>query len=131
MRGYEGDQRIRLKVTEENGCAVTDSIQIRAISETLLRIPAVFTPNGDGVNDTWVLALDPNVRFPSSIPEVLEVRIYDRTGSLVWYSNNGYEPWDGIDMYGRVLPVDSYHYEIIYIEDGTQKTARGAVTIVR
>ena len=131
VRGYEGDQRIRLKVTEENGCAVTDSIQIRAISETLLRIPAVFTPNGDGVNDTWVLALDPNVRFPSSVPEVLEVRIYDRTGSLVWYSNNGYEPWDGIDMYGRVLPVDSYHYEIIYIEDGTQKTARGAVTIVR
>lgn len=131
VRGYEGDQHIRLTVTSENGCAVTDSIQIRAISETLLRIPAAFTPNGDGINDTWVLALDPNVRFPSSIPEVLEVRIYDRTGSLVWYSNDDYEPWNGIDMYGRALPVDSYHYEVIYIEDNTQRTARGAVTIVR
>ncbi len=131
VRGYEGDQQISLRVTAENGCAVSDTIKIRAISETLLRIPAAFTPNGDGVNDTWVLGLDPNVRFPSSIPEVLEVRVYDRTGTLVWYSDDGYQPWNGIDIRGRALPVDSYHYEVIYIEENVQKTARGAVTIVR
>ena len=102
-----------------------------ALAETLLRIPAAFTPNGDGINDTWELGVDPTARHPSTIPEVTEVRVYDRWGSLVWYKNDGYEPWDGVDMRGRVLPVDSYHYEIVYIEGNEQKLARGSVTIVR
>lgn len=129
--GYDGSQFIRLKVTNEAGCAATDSIQVTALAGTLLRIPAAFTPNGDGINDTWELGVDPTTRNPSTIPEVTEMRIYDRWGSLVWYKNDGYEPWNGIDMRGRVLPVDSYHYEVVYIEGNEQKVARGSVTIVR
>jgi len=131
LHGYDGSQFIRLKVTNEAGCSSTDSIQITAMAETLLRIPAAFTPNGDGINDTWQIAVDPTAHRPSTIPEVTEVRVYDRWGTLVWHKNDGYEPWDGVDIRGRVLPVDSYHYEIIYIEDYQQKVARGSVTIVR
>ncbi len=131
LHGYDGSQFIRLKVTSDKGCSSTDSIQVTALAETLLRIPAAFTPNGDGINDTWELGIDPTTRHPSTIPEVTEVRVYDRWGSLVWYKNDGYEPWNGVDMRGRVLPVDSYHYEIVYIEGKEQKLARGSVTIVR
>ena len=131
VKGIDGPQFIRLKITGENGCSATDSIQITVADETALRIPAAFTPNGDGINDTWVMGVNPATRYPSSIPEVIEIRVYDRWGTLVWYKNDGYEPWDGVDKMGRALPVDSYHYEVVYIEDFVQKTARGSVTILR
>lgn len=131
VHGYDGSQFIRLKVTNEAGCTSKDSIQITNTPETLLRIPAAFTPNGDGINDTWELGVAPMAKVHTALPEVLDVKVYDRWGALVWYKNNGYEPWDGIDIRGRVLPVDSYHYEIVYIEGDQRKIARGSVTIVR
>lgn len=131
VRGYDGNQFVSVTVTNEKGCIASDSIQITTLVSSLLRIPAAFTPNGDGINDTWEIAVDPNIRNPTTIPEVVEVRIYDRWGSLVWYKEGTYIPWDGRDLYGRVLPVDSYHYEVNYFEDRAQKTARGSVTIIR
>lgn len=68
--------------------------------------PTVFiTPNGDGVNDTWVIN---NIElYPDAV-----VSIYDRYGREL-YKEDGYEnEWNGSDRYGRKLPTDDYWYVV-------------------
>ena len=58
------------------------------------------------------------------------VEIYDRWGTLVWKSDQGYpEPWDGRSLGGRKLPMDSYYY-ILDPGDGLEQFS-GTITVVR
>ncbi len=71
-------------------------------------IPKFFTPNSDGVNDTFNLA---GIEFYNSS----EVSIFNRYGKLIKYSKNSSFSWDGTQS-GRFLPADDYWYVVI-IED--------------
>ena len=80
-------------------------------------IPTAFTPNGDGANDTWII---------DDLSEDASVKIYDRHGTIIFSSNDGYiHPWDGTSR-GKSLPAGSYLYAI---QDGPN-TYKGAVTIL-
>ena len=80
-------------------------------------IPTAFTPNGDGANDTWII---------DHLDEDASVRIYDRHGTIIFRSDDGYaHPWDGTYR-GGSLPTGSYLYAI---QNGTH-TYRGTVTIL-
>ncbi|MCK5138018.1 MAG: gliding motility-associated C-terminal domain-containing protein, partial [Bacteroidales bacterium] len=109
-------------VTDGNNCVTVDTAYVGFTYASCLVIPNAFSPNGDGFNDIWIIEgieLYPNV----------ELRIFDRWGSMVLYTGNAAdEPWDG-SFYGRVLPIDSYHYIIDLNNDEPPLT--GNVTIVR
>lgn len=109
-------------VTDYNNCVTIDTAFVDYTFTSCLVIPNAFSPNGDGFNDLWTiegLELYPNV----------ELRIFDRWGSMVYYTKNAAdEPWDG-SFYGRNLPIDSYHYVIDLNNDDPPVT--GNVTIVR
>jgi gliding motility-associated-like protein len=68
-----------------------------------LAIPNTFTPNGDGINDTWVI---PNLEYyPKST-----VNIFNRWGQKL-FSSTGYPvPWDGTYQ-GSQLPTGTYYYQ--------------------
>lgn len=68
-------------------------------------IPNVFTPNGDELNDIWAIK---NISYyPQSV-----VHIFNRWGSLIYSSSDGYQhPWDGT-FNGINLPVATYYYVI-------------------
>jgi gliding motility-associated-like protein len=84
-------------------------------------VPNTFTPNGDGINDTWVIE-KLNI-FPNCT-----VDIYNRYGEKV-YSSIGYgTPWDGKHR-GAKLPVSTYYY-IINLKNGS-KILSGGITIIR
>ncbi|MDF2432967.1 MAG: hypothetical protein JWP44_2598 [Mucilaginibacter sp.] len=84
-------------------------------------VPSAFTPNGDGINDTW------NIKYLESYPNCL-VEIYNRYGEKV-YSSNGYGiPWDGTHK-GASLPVGTYYY-IIDLKVNS-KVLSGYVAIIR
>jgi len=84
-------------------------------------IPNMFTPNNDGINDTWDFNLQK--LHPTAI-----VTIFNRWGQRVYISNQGYtEKWDGRHM-GKDQAVDGYQYVIT--ENG-KVIYKGTVTIMR
>jgi gliding motility-associated-like protein len=56
-----------------------------------LCLPNVFTPNSDGINDTLF------VRHSSGYPviDTMEFRVFDGTGSILFYSSDINQGWDG------------------------------------
>ena len=84
-------------------------------------IPTGFSPNGDGINDDWVIGgLNQYVDA--------EVSVYNRWGQLVFYSPNNKNYWDGTHQ-GKGMPTADYFY-IINNSDGVNLT-HGRVTLRR
>jgi len=109
----------RIKVKDELGCASDTSILTPTYE---LEVPTSFTPNGDGIDDVWVVKnLD---KYPSAT-----VRLYDRFGKkLCDMTSAEMEAWDG--MYnGRELPSTDYWYEIQI--DEIDKIYVGHFTLIR
>ncbi|WP_212892587.1 thrombospondin type 3 repeat-containing protein [Capnocytophaga canimorsus] len=66
-------------------------------------ISNAFTPNDDGVNDTYQIVRSQH--YPSN-----RFRVYNRFGQLV-YQTKGYKnQWKGHDMQGKKLPQGAYFY---------------------
>lgn len=120
-------QNIWVQVTDENGCVNSDSIKIGLCDPNHMRIPYVFTPNGDGANDRWEI---PDFVFFTDV----DIRVYNRYGKEVFAHSGVYDAasaWDGRDLNHRELPMDSYHYIIRVTSDGKSYSFRGSVTIIR
>ena len=112
-------QKVTLTVTDANGCQATQDIQI-ADECPDVRIPNAFTPNGDGINDTWaIIGLEYD---PTAL-----VRVFTRYGQQVYQSKGYGIPWAG-DYQGKKLPTGAYYY-IINAKNGAL-TYSGEVTII-
>ncbi len=112
-----------LYATNANGCEVIDSVTITVIPK--IRVPSGITPNGDGINDTWVI--DMIELFPNC-----EVMIFNRWGEKLFYSK-GYptsERWDGTYK-GKPLPVGTYYYIIVLHDEAYPDPITGPITIMR
>lgn len=86
-----------------------------------LSIPNTFTPNGDGVNDTWVI--QELEYYPKST-----MNIFNRWGQKVFTSIGYPIPWDGTYQ-GKALSSGTYYY-IIDPKNG-QALLTGWVAIIR
>lgn len=107
-------------VTDENGCSATDSILVEVTPG--IEFPDGITPNGDGINDTWII--DNIDLFDDAMVEV-----YNRWGQMLFQSEPGYPvPWDG-KFKGEDLPVGTYYY-VIY-SDNFEEPFTGPITVVR
>lgn len=104
-----------------NGCDSICHLKVKLTFE--LEFPAYFSPNGDGLNDTWVIRnLD---GYPDST-----VEIYDRYGKrLISYTYRTQpDGWDGI-YNGHLMPFDDYWY-IVRRQD-SDKVYSGHFTLKR
>lgn len=104
--------------TEIDGCIYEDALTVEVVR--LVRPVNTFTPNGDGINDTWDL---PELRdYPQA-----DVSIYDRWGQRVYHSIGYRDPFDGAG-----LPTATYYW-YIQLNDvkGKSDPYTGYVTIVR
>jgi len=75
-------------------------------SFTIFSLSNLFSPNGDGINDTWKISGIEN--YPNS-----EIKIMDKNGIMVVNQTTKGEAfeWNG-ESNGRKLPTDSYWYQI-------------------
>ncbi len=110
-----------VKITDQNGCSASDTVIIRYGACLITNIPNTFTPNGDGVNDTW------RIGMLQGYPQC-SVFIYSRWGQQVFKSIGYANPWDGTNK-GKKLPVGTYYY-IIDLHNNTHPIS-GFVTIIR
>jgi gliding motility-associated-like protein len=105
--------------TQNTPCAITSSMTVKVLQAP--SVPNSFTPNGDGINDTWVIQnLD---TYPGAT-----VDVYSRYGEKVFSSVEYSIPWDG-RYNGTNLPVGTYYY-IIDPKNGRSKIT-GYVAILR
>lgn len=84
------------------GCEVTDMITVTVAPP--LDIYNTFTPNGDGINDTWTIGRIE--KFPNC-----QVSVFDRWGQNIFKSIGYAQPWDGTNK-GKNLPMAAYYYVI-------------------
>ncbi|QOW09604.1 T9SS type B sorting domain-containing protein [Kaistella flava (ex Peng et al. 2021)] len=83
---------------------------IGSMNLTIFSIPNAFSPDADGINDTW--KIDGIENYPNS-----EIQVFDRFGTLVLQKiTNGTFEWDGFSN-SRVLPTGNYWY-VIKVSDG-------------
>jgi len=108
-----------LKLTGDGGCSVTDNIFIKVLRSPT--IPNSFSPNGDGINDTWV------IKYLDSYPGTV-VDVYSRSGQLVLHAVNYQNDWGGT-INGKPLPIGTYYY-IINPKNG-RPAFSGSVTIIK
>ena len=71
-----------------------------------IEIPNVFTPNGDGQNDQFVVSI------AGKLFECIDMRIYNRWGQILFISTGNNLTWDGRNMSGEKAPQGSYFYTI-------------------
>jgi gliding motility-associated-like protein len=113
----------KLAVENEFGCSTMADINVKLVRNPV--IPNVFTPNGDGINDTWQVKNLPE--YTASV-----VDIYNRYGQLVYHSTGYAHDWDGKSN-GKPLPAGTYYYIIDLKADlkTAVKPLSGFVDIVR
>jgi gliding motility-associated-like protein len=115
----EDNTTYTLWVRSPEGCMSMDTLSI--IVQKVLVIPNTFTPNEDGMNDTWQIT---NLeRFPGN-----RLRIVNRWGQTVLETNNYDQSWQG-DFQGRPLPEDTYFYVID--KNNGDPALSGPITIIR
>lgn len=105
--------------TEEDHNA--DDNQATVIVEIIaLKIPNTFTPNGDGVNDHFVI---------QGLELFLQHRlvIFSRWGNEIYKSSNYGNDWDGANLH-----EGTYYYILeVRLHNGQWQTFKGFITIIR
>lgn len=110
-----------LKVEDQNGCSAMASVNVKKEYCKELNVPNVFTPNGDGINDLWMI---PDTEILTSV----KVCVFDRYGSLIYQCENTYKPWDGT-FKNKVLPPGTYYYTIT--SPSLENPIAGAISIMK
>ncbi len=111
----------QLTVSTADGCFTKDTITVVVVRS--VHIPDVFTPNGDGINDTW------DLRGLDEYPEA-EIQVFDRWGHVIYYfSKNNKQPFDGT-FNGTSLPTGNYPYSVS-TSDAKGHVYRGSLFILR
>ncbi len=111
-----------------NGYGCTDTItqRLRVLAPLSFYVPNAFTPNGDGLNET----------FDVTILGVSEytIQIYDRWGKRLFESNDQAYSWNGkLTNTGGDVPIGYYWYllRVVEAETGVEHRQEGTIALLR
>jgi gliding motility-associated-like protein len=109
-----------LRVVSEAGCGIaTDDLRVTIFQD--IYIPSAFSPNKDGLNDTW------RINALAAIPNA-KVTVYNRYGKVIFETTGNSKQWDGTYK-GRPQPTGAYTY-LVELNNG-RPLMKGTVMIVR
>lgn len=102
-------------------CSSSDQVYVNVVVK--LNIPNAFSPNGDNVNDTWLI---PGIElYPDAV-----VMIFNRYGQkLSEQRKYNQHAWDGTRN-GQPLPVGSYYY-VVQLNNDHKDVLTGTVILLR
>jgi gliding motility-associated-like protein len=101
----EGQYEVELSIIDKAGnkASTTKTISVLANSK-INKIPNIFTPNNDGINDNFIFTYE-NI-------ESFNLYIYNKSGGLVFESNNIEKGWNGNTQYNEKAEAGNYIYMI-------------------
>lgn len=106
-----------ITVRDKNGCGLTVTNAI------VINYPHFFTPNGDGINETW------NIKDLKD-QEVSFIYIYDRYGKLLSQIKPSSSGWNGTYNNSN-MPADDYWFIVNYQKDGEAKEFKAHFALKR
>lgn len=98
----EGEYCILLVSENSSGCIDSAKYCIIVLGEATIFIPNVFTPNGDGNNDLFLVS--------STKMKEIYYDIYDRWGLKIATYNELTGGWNGRTKNGKMAPDGTYYY---------------------
>jgi gliding motility-associated-like protein len=104
--------KYKVNVKDANGTLSEIEVEIEGIS-----VANVFTPNGDGVNDFFIIKGTENYDFA-------DLTIFNRWGSEIYHSNKYDNTWDGSG-----LNPGTYFFVIKLKKDGKEDIRKGWVLL--
>ncbi len=112
-----------LTITTAEGCIATDEVTVTVVPYCVKPMEA-FTPNGDGINDLWLVTNGNCLRAASA-------QVFNRYGARVFESHDYKNNWDGTYK-GKNLPDGTYYYILSYeLINGEKVYLKGNLTILR
>lgn len=122
-----GKYPVHLAVTTINGCSDDTTLFITILDDYVLHVPSAFTPNGDGLNETF---------FPTGIgidENNVEMFIFDRWGDLIYETSDMNTPWDGTANEGSEPAQSDVYVWLLNTTDDVMKKHQyvGQVTLIR
>lgn len=116
-----------VEASDAYGCTSTDTVHIQLqewmCNESHIYIPTAFTPNNDGLNDTY--------KIESGVITDLHLAIHDRWGEKVYETTDLNHSWDGT-FKGKTLhpQVLVYYLEATCLNQEVF-TSKGNITIIK
>jgi len=116
-------ETFRVDVIDDLGCAGFDSVTVTTVP--IIYIPTAFSPNEDGLNETFELGVD-SVEMSN-----FSIKIFDRWGQVQYISNSPRFKWNGKAANGEPL-VGMYNYNISYTDNRNKKQfINGVLTVMK
>ncbi|MBC6111925.1 gliding motility-associated C-terminal domain-containing protein [Pedobacter fastidiosus] len=92
----------KVTVTNASGCSIDQTINISVIDDYKLDASSVVTPNGDGINDKFIIK---NIDYyPNNT-----LKIFDKAGRVLYTKHTYANDWDGT-INGSPLSEGTYYY---------------------
>ena len=124
---FYGSDSFEYEICDADGDCDQAIVSINILDDNVLNIPEGFSPNGDGVNDYFVI--EGLEVYPENT-----IIIFNRWGNKVFEASPYNNDWDGINMFGitiggNQLPEGTYFYIIKLTDD--MKVVKGYVYITK
>jgi gliding motility-associated-like protein len=108
-------------VQDKNGCRPNATLLV-----SVIEFPKFFTPNNDGINDTWAIKGANSTFFPSA-----QINIFNRFGKIVAQIDIDTQGWDGT-YGGKILASDDYWFSIMLVDrNGALRERKGNFSLLR
>ncbi|MEM8907010.1 MAG: gliding motility-associated C-terminal domain-containing protein, partial [Bacteroidota bacterium] len=119
-----------LTVINESGCIASDEVKITVEKPRDLYIPNAFSPNGDGVNDVFM------VHGGKGVEEIVVFQIFNRWGALVYTAEHfppGQEAygWSGWFKSRKLDPGVFTYWTLVKFADGFVEQYQGDITLMK
>jgi gliding motility-associated-like protein len=118
-----GTYPVALVISNKWNCKDTIVKPVVIGEDFSIYVPNAFTPNGDGVNDTFQPKGHGIVYY--------DLTVFDRWGEKLFHTNDFFKGWDGI-FKGELSKNDTYVWQIaVKGASGKSKSLKGIVTLIK
>lgn len=134
MHAYKeaGSYNVSLVIDDKVGCKDSVTYEDLSFGDYLsvydaflpAKVPNVFTPDGDGVNDIYYIKVD-------GVNSVYKFQVFAPTGILVYQSESRSVQWDGKNFAGEDVLPGTYFYVVEAVQGNTANKAHGVIYLFR